>query len=463
MPAPARRTRRRSHFASPAAVESFERRLLFAIDVTIGTGSPAQAVVFQDGDGTTAQVRAAGGTATITFDAPDAAQSTTGKLVTVTGTGLTMANLVMGGPNPNVSVRATGGDNLVTLESLAAAGPVRGFSGRGVALTRDATLGNGIGLLELSRVQGAAIMINRSGQARLQDASITILSATDTAINSQQPMRLLRVGSWSAGIPGQPDAIITPRINVLQCGGDFNADVTLSGNGQLVGKPVLGSVRVLGALASGEWDVAGRTGKVAVASVASDWSGTFGDVSAFAVAGDLAGEITANSINSLSAGSITGADVELTRAFAPRATALNRLAVRGAVTDSVVRSSSDIGTISAANLTRSSIFAGVTTSGGDQLPSSLAAFVSPATIRSVTLHGGTGPNFVDSNVAASTIAKVNGGTVHVTNTGQQFGFAADTIGSISGTRDDTGESRRAVRLINPSDSIDLGDFEVRVF
>ena len=81
----------------------------------------------------------------------------------------------------------------------------------------------------------------------------------------------------------------------------------------------------------------------------------------------------------------------------------------------------------------------------------------------MTLRGGTGPNYVDSNIAASTLSRVNGGTVHVTNTGQQFGFAADTIGSISETRDDTGESRRAVRLTDPADSIDLGDFEVRIF
>ena len=463
---PRNHSSRRSAKLSPALVESFERRVLFAIDVTIGTGSPAQTVVFTDADGTAAQIRAAGGTATITFDAPDAAQSTRGRLVTVTGTGLTMTNLVFGGANPNVAVRTTGGNGTVSLASMNAQGPVRGFSGRGVVLSGDSTLANGIGLLELTGAQGATLTINRGAQALLQDASVTILSVSDTTITSQQPMRQLRVGLWTAGT-ALPDSVTTPRINVLQSGGDFNADLNLSGNGQIVGRPVLGNVRVLGKLASGDWNVAGKTSRVAAASVASDWDGTFGDLSSFTT-GDLRGSITAESINALTANTLTDADIELTRPFGQRPGAvLNRLNVRGAIADTRIRSNADIGTVSAASITNSSIFAGVANGGGGgsarNLPTDATAFVNAATIRSITLRRSATANYVGSNVAASTIGRFSGGTVPVTNTGQQFGIAAQTIGSVSGTREDTGESRRAVRLTEPSDSIDLGDFEVRVF
>jgi hypothetical protein len=451
----------------PAAVESFEPRLLFAIDVTIGTGQPAQSLVFTDADGTAAQIRAAGGTARITFDGTTVAQSTSGRTVTVTGTGVTMTNLVMEGTNPNVAVRTTGGNGTVTLGALNAAGPVRGFSGRGVILGGTSTLNNGIGLLELSGAQTATITINRSGQARLQDASITILNAADTTITSQQPMRQLRVGSWGAGIPGQPDSVTTPRINVLQSAGDFNANLALSGNGQVVGRPVLGSVKVLGALASGTWNVAGKTSRISAGSVASGWSGTFGDVANFSTTGDLSGSLTADSIKALGANTITNANIALNRAFAARATALNRLNARGAITGTRIQSNADIGTVSAASMTGSSIFAGMANGGGGgaarNLPTDVSAFVTQATIRGVTIRTRGTPSYVGSNIAASTLGRMNLGTIQVANGGTPYGLAAQTIQSLSGQRNDTGETRHAVRLTEPTDTISVGDFVARVF
>ena len=351
--------------SSPSLVERLERRILFAIDVTLGTGSPSQALVFTDADGTVARVRVSGGTATITFDGNPVGQSTSGRLTTVTGTGVTMTNMVLSGASPGVAVRTSGGgDGSVTLGGLSAAGPVRGIAAPGVVLTGPATLSNGIGRLTLGGARDATLTINRSGQALLQDASVSILSVTDAAITSQQPMRQLRVGSWGLGNENQSNTITTTRINVLQCAGDFNAGLALSGNGQVVGQPVLGNAKVVGALASGAWDVAGKTGRVAAGSVGSGWNGTFGDLSSFSTPGDFAGSISANTINSLSAGSLTNAGIDVTRAFATGATALNHLNVRGAIAGTRVRSGADIGSVSAASITGSSVFAGVANGGG---------------------------------------------------------------------------------------------------
>jgi hypothetical protein len=424
--------------------------------------------VFSDADGTSGQIRVSGGTATITFDGPAVAQSTSGRLTTVTGTGVTMTNMVLAGAAPNVAVRTTGGSNgTVTLAGLHSTPPVRAFSGRGVVLTGPATLDNGIGLLELSGAQGATITITRAGVALPQDASVTILNAADTTIDSQQPMRQLRVGAWGAGTEGLPDSVSAPRINVLQCGGDFNADVLLSGNGQAVGVPVLGNVRVLGALASGEWDIAGKTSRIAAGSVGSDWDGTFGDVASFSTAGDLAGSVTANSINSLGAGTITNAEIDLTRTFAAGATALNRLNVRGAIAGTRVRSTAGIGTVSAGSITGSSIFAGVFNGGGggpERAPLiSPASFVNPATIKSVTVRTRGTPSFVGSNISASTLGRMNLGTIQVNNGGTPYGLSGETIASVQGRRDDTGEFARVARLTEPADGIVAGDFQVRVF
>ena len=461
---------RRSASGAPVVVESFEPRVLFAIDVTIGTGSPAQALVFTDADGTSAQIRAAGGTATITFDGPTVSQSTSGRLVTVTGTGVTMTNLVMAGPGPSVSVRTTGGQNgTVSLPAMSAAGPVRAFSGRGVVLAGPAALENGIGLLELTAAQGATLTINRGAQAVPQDASITILNAADTTITSQQPMRQLRVLGWAAGDAAIPDQVTAPRVNVLLCGGDFHAGLALSGNGQVAGKPVLGNVRVLGALASGDWNVAGKTSRVVAASVASSWDGTFGDLSSFTT-GDLAGSLDANTINALNANTLTNADINVTRDFAVGATGLNRLNVRGAITGTRIRAAADIGTVTAASMNDSSVFAGVQGGGGGggaggsrTLPVDATAFVSPATIRNVTIRTRGTPSFIDSNIAASTLGRMSLGTVQVNNGGTPFGLAAQSIASVQGQRNDTGETARAVRLTEPADGIVAGDLQVRVF
>ena len=466
-------SRRRPAARVPGLVESFERRILFAVDVTIGTGAASQTLVFTDADGTAAQIRASGGTATITFDGPAVAQSTSGRLTTVSGTGVTMTNMVLAGTSPNVAVRTTGGNGTVSLAAMSAAGPVRAFSGRGVVLGGASTLNNGIGLLELSGAQGATLTINRGAEALLQDASVTILNAADTTITSQQPMRQLRVGGWAAGDSLVPDQVTAPRINVLQCAGDFNAGLALSGNGQVVGRPVLGNVRVLGALASGTWNVAGKTSRVAAGSVASNWKGTFGDLSSFAT-GTMAGNLTASSINALNATTLTGADINATRAFAVGATGLNRVNVRGAITGTRIRSTADIGTVSAASIVDSSIFAGVQNAGGGggggggggaarTLPADPTAFVTSSTIRNVTVRTRGTPSYIGSNIAASTLGRMNLGTVQVNNGGTQFGLAAQSIASVQGQRNDTGEFARGVRLTEPTDSITAGDLQVRVF
>ena len=444
-------------------VESFEPRVLLAIDVTVGVGAPARTLSFTDPDGTAATIRVAGGAATVTFDGTNLASTPAGTAVAVTGTNVVMTNLVITGPNPNVTVN-TAGDGTVNLGGLSAAGPVAGFRGPGVVLGGTTTLANGIGRLELGGTQGATINITRGGQARLQDAALTIGTAQDTSINSQQPLSQLRVGSWAAGVPGQPDQITTPRINTIQSAGDFAAGISLSGNGQAVGRPILGNVRVGGALAAGgAWDVDGRASRVAAGSVAPGWSGVFGDVSSFAVANDFAGALTANSINALSAGSITNADITLNRAAGVRASALNRLAVRGAISGTDVRANADIGSVSARSITGSTIYAGVTSPGG-ALPTSAAAFTSAATIKNVTIgtRGGTTPTFVDSNIAAATLGRIKLGAVQVSNAGEPFGLAAQTVRSLSAVGA-AGAPVRESNLTEPADSIVQSDFAVRIF
>src|SRR5438552_12892808 len=96
-------------------VESFERRVLLAIDVSVGVGTPVKSIVFTDGDGTVGTIHVGGGAATATFDGPVVSQTTSGGTSVVTGTGVAMTNLVITGTNPTVVITASKtGDGRVT-------------------------------------------------------------------------------------------------------------------------------------------------------------------------------------------------------------------------------------------------------------------------------------------------------------------------------------------------------------
>jgi hypothetical protein len=456
------RNPRQSPRPSSGLVESCESRILMAIDVAIGTGTAARSLAFIDADGTTGTVRVAGGAATVQLDGTNLTQTPAGSTVTVGGTNVVMTGITITGTNPSVTISTTPvGDGKVTLGGITAAGPVRAVTGRGVILGGTTSLSNGIGKLDVGATQNATITITRAGQALLQDAAVTIGTAQDTSINSQQPLRQLRVGSWAAGDPAVPDGVTTLRINKLQSAGDFAADIALSGNGQLVGAPVLGNAKITGALASGNWNVAGKTSRVAAGSVGSGWSGTFGDLARFSTTGDLAGNLTAASINSLSAGTMTGADIRVSRTVAEGGQALNRLSARGAMINTTVRSDGNIGTVSAASMNDCIIFAGIQ-GGRPQLPDAAADFVSGATIRNVTIRNRLpAPAFNDSKIAAANLGRINLGEVQVTNGGDVFGLAGQAIDSFSAVSN--GTPMRGVSLTEPSQTLVFTDFVVRVF
>jgi hypothetical protein len=68
---------------------------------------------------------------------------------------------------------------------------------------------------------------------------------------------------------------------------------------------------------------------------------------------------------------------------------------------------------------------------------------------------GGAPTFVNSNIAARTIGRLNLGVVQVGNAGVPFGVAADTISAISGTG---AGPLRFSRLTDPTDTTAQQDF-----
>ena len=434
-----------------------------ALEVNLGAGVNAQSVQFRDNEGTLATLTVRGGSATVKFSGTGINQSSqgNGRTVLVTGGSLDIGSLTLSGPAPSATLTTVGGDGRVLVHSITAANPVRGIRGAGIDLRGPAVFSNGVGRLDIGRVQGTSITIQRAEGARVGNASVTIGEARDASIDSQQPLGLVRIGSFG-GTDGTADAITAPAIANLQVNGDFAGALNVSGTGQQPGRPALGSTRISGALASGAWNV-GKATRILAGSVGDAWSGTFGDVANFTVAGDLAGDLTASSINVLNAGSITGANITLNRAAAPRALGLGRLTTAGPMTNALIQSTADIGTVTAGAINGSSIYAGVVANDGGFLPTGVGNFTSSSTIRGVTVrNAGTSPGFANSDIAAAILGRMNLGVVQTDNAGVPFGLAATAIASLTAVGAG-GTPIRLAGLIDPTQSLDQGDFEVRIF
>lgn len=436
-----------------------------SLDVSIGQGSSAQSIQFTDADGTVANVSVRGGAATLRFSGNSLTQSPLRRTMVVSGTGVEMANLILTGANPGAMIRAAGGDGRLVLNAITADGPVRSVIGRDVILRGTSTFGNGVNRLQFVRSEGATINIRRSGAARLRSASIFIDAAENTKIDSQQPLGTLRLGGWT-GTNAAENTISAPAVANMQVSGDFVGGLNLTGSGQAAGRPALGSARITGGVASGTWNVA-RASRVQIGSVGAGWVGNFADVANFTTTGDLSGTLTANSINVLNAATITNANITLNRAPSAagprRSMGLGRLMSRGAIANSVIRAAADIGTVTAAVINGSSIYAGVAGTGRSVLPSSAAEFSSASIIRGVIVRSPAGtPGFINSDIAASALGRISLGAVQVDNGGVPFGLAANSIASLRAIGAG-GAVIRSSRLDDPADSVDQADFKVRVF
>ena len=425
-----------------------------SLDVPLGTGG-SRAVTFTDADGTAATISVAGGTATVRFTGTGLSQQPAGRDVAVSGTTLALDTITVTGGTPSVTVRGAGGNGEVLVNGITAPTTVRSFSGRNAVLTGTSNFAGGVGRLDVLRTAAATIIVGGANSA------VRIGTATDTDFTAAGPVRQLRAGSWG-GTDADPDVITAPALGSFQVTGDFTGNLNLTGT---AGARALNSARIGGAAATGTWIVSGPVGSVSAGAIGPIWSGNFaGPVNSFKVTGNLSGALTAPSVRSVSAGSVTSAAITLTQAPTPGVTNLGSLRSAGAVSGTNVRSNGNIGTVTAGSIDSSSIFAGVIEPGGPAvaLPDGPDDFVPGVSIRAVNVRNRTAPSFVASYVAAASLGKLNLGMANTNNAGVPFGVAALDIASFSAT-DTTGDSLRAARLDDPSDSVNSGDAHIRVF
>ncbi len=176
-------------------------------------------------------------------------------------------------------------------------------------------------------------------------------------------------------------------------------------------------------------------------------------VGTWADADETPDRIAATNVASLTAKGDFSADIA--------AGTIGKLSVSGAIHGSEIRGTVNVGTVSAAALRNSIVFAGIR-ADVSVLPSATGDFSNGvAAIKSITLTNKLPSTFAGSIVAAPTIGKLSVGPIATFNGFFEFGVAADRIDSFSGSTN----LRGAFKLPTqdpPTTAVSEDDFVLRV-
>ena len=425
--------------------------------VAVGQGTPANTVTYTDADGTAGVISVKGGSATVQFTGTGLTQTPAGRNVAVAGTNAEIFSITVTSGTPSITVKGTGGaDQRLIVSSGIAGGAIRSFTGREVILRGTSNIAQGIGKLDVAQTQDATITIGASPDGRLLPTINLAAGANDTDITSAALIKNVRFGAWTSD-DSEPDAITAPAVNKLQSAGDFPGGLVING------APLtrnLNNVRVGGAV-SGTWNVTGAAGSIAAASSGATWVATFNNIiNTIRVGGDLSGNVTAASIRTVRAATVSLARFTLLQPAGPAAVALGNLTASGAMTNSTVNSAGgDILRVTVGSMTGSYIAAGVAFTGG--VPTAVEQFLTGSTIGSVNVRNRTAPSFINSVISAAVLGNMNLGVVNTANNGTVFGLGAQFVSSVNAV-DQAGAPIRFARLDTTAESQQRGDFVARI-
>ncbi len=326
---PLRRARRVAEQVSRMHFETLEPRLLLSADLMPAAGTalaygPQQSVTVErsmlDDTASAASGReqlldvSAGaiGTATVT-DAD-------GTVITASINGAGVLELIAQGAGYALNVSGTDRASVLTLTA-------QGGDGKAVlsAIDVDTPLGQAdlaaadlrgnasfaaVGSLSLGDIRNASI-----GNDIVGDSTLMAGAVTDLRLTAAQAKLAITVASWASSMSGvAPGAsfLDTAALKSLIVGGDFSADVRLTGNGITSGF-VLDRADVGGVLNHGQWFVVGRANSVQAGSIGGAWRAHFsGNLGQLGSRADMSGVVVAGGLQLLSVGgSLRGATLML--------------------------------------------------------------------------------------------------------------------------------------------------------
>jgi peptidyl-prolyl cis-trans isomerase A (cyclophilin A) len=341
-------------------------------NVPLGAGG-AKSLTYKDADGTVGVVTLKGaGSAVVSFDGSGFSQISTPKGVTMDGTGLGISYISTSSTTAGstLTITTSGGTKAIDVGGITT-DALKSITGKGVTLTGSLISSATIGTLDLAGATGG---------------TITATSLGTVAVS-----------------------------------GAFSDNLSLGGAGLDLSKFTAGSIT------GGTWTIGGSGGAISGGST-NGWSTTFaGAVKTLTIAGNANGVITAGSIATFTVkGALNNSQVHLTGS----GNDLNKLAITGALSGSVINSIGGIGAITAAAFTNGEVYAGVgSLSDGLALPSVAADFAATASIGSIKLKS----SFSNSDIAAANIGVLTLGTLQTAGNADPTGVVSQTIKSLTAT------------------------------
>ncbi len=252
-----------------------------------------------------------------------------------------------------------------------------------------------------------------------QVASLSLDDIIEANISVDGLIKRLYTGNWLAG------SLIANQIEQLAVFGDMAADVLL------VGAELAANAQVLQR-----------------AAIRNQLGGELGDESLWTLNGK---------VGSLTAATLANVVIEDT----DQSLNLDKLTIAGGIANTIIRAGQRLGTVRAASLEDSALYAGMAANHMGVNPDA-DDFINPhASIDSLTLtRVGVQPNLVNSAIAAYNIGSATLRLVETLNDGNPFGLAARQIGSLS--RLVEGSIMKLLNLDTAEESFAVNDFQVNV-
>ena len=490
------------------------------VTVTLGTKS-AKSLTFTQPNGLIGHLKINGGTAVVTFSSGVVTTTTAGGVVSASGSGATISSIVITntGAAASLTLTSTGSINLGSITDAKAMSIINAPS---ATLSGDSSFGR-IGRLILAGAANADLSLGSS-----VGTSLIVTDLLNTTVTDSGSIQSITAKQWQSSGGGYY-VLSTPSIGRLNVSGEFDDVLNLSSTRSALSSAIVGTATAawaisgsvgsttlgtpastfsLGANGSiGSLIVAGNLTNAVTAStvgslrvtgnttgatisttsakaatsigritfggaVASSTVTTFfGGISTITAASLNSTQFTVGSIGTMRvAGTTTGSTIKTYNAFVAGQTNIGRLILDGAVTTSVINTAGSIGSITAATLTNTHVFAGVNASLTDApaLPSSTDSFVADATIGSVTL-GKAAAAFSNSLIIADVLGKVHLGKITSSNDSVAFGLGAHKIAAVSGVLDIGGtinagpaqlRSTATLSKYETAKKLSLGDFKI---
>ncbi len=243
------------------------------------------------------------GTALASDTSPALVQDADGTQLTVNLSGPGHWQVIQGDAGPRLSATGTdatsqlglqtaGGDGRFQLTGVYLNAPLKSLTGQTTDLAGDLLAKGSIGALILGDVTGPSHVTLQGSSTTSQ---LTLRNVQDLTVEATASIATLSVNAWNQG-GASPDEIEAPFIGTLSSQGDWNASLSLSGQG--APSYTLTSASIKGTLTNSLWYVIGRTGTISAGAIAPSWIGDFtGPVNQITTAGDFGGQLRRHRCN----------------------------------------------------------------------------------------------------------------------------------------------------------------------